>query len=155
MPDSHTLVCKSAASCQRPLPYAGTSLGHGELKNIRVGRTLQQIPTDPTQLAAYIFNLLVWSNCIPHCSEVLCKTGSQQACVTATAPMEICSSYRCAVSQLKCSATLSSGNTQSAATAIAQAATQGSSGATAIATALATASSQVCTFVQTDHLFSI
>ena len=38
---------------------------------------------------------------------------------------------------------LSSGNTQSAATAIAQAATQGSSGANAIATAIATASSTV------------
>ena len=49
---------------------------------------------------------LVLAKCIPHCSVVLCKTGSQQACVTATAPMEICSSYRCAVSQLKCSATL-------------------------------------------------
>ena len=60
-----------------------------------VGRSLQQIPTDPSQLAAYIFNLL------------------------------------------------SSGNTQSAATAIAQAATQGSSGANAIATAIATASSTV------------
>jgi len=28
------------------------------------------------------------------------KTGSQQACVTAIAPTEICSSYRCAVGQL-------------------------------------------------------
>ncbi len=38
---------------------------------------------------------------------------------------------------------LSSGQTQSAASAIAQASTQGATGATAIATALATASSQV------------
>ena len=104
VPDSHTLVRKSAASRQRPLSCAGASLGDDEWKNIRVGRTLQQIPTDPTQLAAYIFNLL------------------------------------------------SSGNTQSAATAIAQAASQGSSGATAIATALATASSQVCTSVKADCL---
>ena len=59
-----------------------------------VGRALKQIPTDPSQLAAYIFNLL------------------------------------------------SSGSTQSAATAIDQAATEGSSGATAIATAIATASAQ-------------
>jgi len=87
--------------------YAGLSLGDHELKRIRVGRTLQQIPTDPSQLAAYIFNLL------------------------------------------------SSGNTPSAATAIAQAATQGSSGATAIATALATASSMVCTCVQTRCFFCI
>lgn len=104
VPDSHTLVRKSAASRQRPLSCAGASLGDDEWKNIRVGRTLQQVPTDPTQLAAYIFNLL------------------------------------------------SSGNTQSAATAIAQAASQGSSGATAIATALATASSQVCTSVKADCL---
>ena len=72
----------------------GLSLGNHE-KHMLVGRSLQQIPTDPSQLAAYIFNLL------------------------------------------------SSGNTQSAATAIAQAATQGSSGANAIATAIATASSTV------------
>jgi len=103
VPDSHILVCKSGPSCQRLLPCAGLSIRDDESKNIRVGRTLQQIPTNPTQLAAYIFNLL------------------------------------------------SSGNTQSAATAIAQAATQGSSGATAIATALATASSQVCTSVTADH----
>ena len=105
--DSHTLVRKSAASedsCQRPLPCAGKSQNGDVLKGIRVGRTLQQIPTDPTQLAAYIFNLL------------------------------------------------SLGNTQSAATAIAQAATQGSSGANAIATALATASSQVRTSVEVNHL---
>ena len=104
VPDSHTLVCISAPSCQRLLPCAGSSLRDDESEKFRVGRTLQQIPTDPTQLAAYIFNLL------------------------------------------------SSGNTQSAATAIAQAATQGSSGATAIATALATASSQVCTCVKADYL---
>ncbi len=104
VPDSHTLFYTSAASCQKPLPCAEASLGDDESNNIRVGRTLQQLPTDPTQLAAYIFNLL------------------------------------------------SSGNTQSAATAIAQAATQGSSGATAIATALATASSQVSTSVEADHL---
>ena len=35
--------------------------------------------------------------CIPHCPVLLCKTGSQQACVTAVTPMKICSSYRCAV----------------------------------------------------------
>ncbi len=32
----------------------------------------------------------------------LCKTGSQQACVTAIAPMEIWLSYRCAVTQHQC-----------------------------------------------------
>jgi len=32
----------------------------------------------------------------------LCKTGSQQACDTLNTPMEICSSYRCAMSQQKC-----------------------------------------------------
>ena len=37
---------------------------------------------------------------------MLCKTGSQQACVTVVTPMEIWSSYRCAVSQQKCSAAL-------------------------------------------------
>ncbi len=33
----------------------------------------------------------------PHYSVLLCKTGSQQGCVSAITPMEICSSYRCAV----------------------------------------------------------
>ncbi len=37
---------------------------------------------------------------------LLCKTGPQQACVTAITPMEICFSYRCAVSQQKCTAAL-------------------------------------------------
>ncbi len=36
---------------------------------------------------------------IPYCSVLLCKTGSQHACVTAVAPTDICSSYRCAVTQ--------------------------------------------------------
>jgi len=49
---------------------------------------------------------LVWARCIVHCSVVLCKTGSQQGCVTASTLMEICSSYRCAVSQQKCTAAL-------------------------------------------------
>ena len=46
------------------------------------------------------------AKCIVHCSVLLCKTGSQQACVTANTPMEVCSSYRCAVSQQKCTAAL-------------------------------------------------
>ena len=37
---------------------------------------------------------LVKAECIPLCSVLLCKTGSQQVCVTAITPMEICSSYR-------------------------------------------------------------
>jgi len=41
-----------------------------------------------------------------HCSVLLCNTCSQQAWVTAVTPMEICSSYRCAVTQHKCSAAL-------------------------------------------------
>ena len=34
---------------------------------------------------------LLWAKCTPHSSVVLCKTGPQQACVTAISPMEICS----------------------------------------------------------------
>ena len=34
---------------------------------------------------------LVWANCIANCSVVLSKPGSQQACVNAVTPMEICS----------------------------------------------------------------
>ena len=47
---------------------------------------------------------LVKAKCNPHCSVMLCETGSQQACVTAITHMEICSSYRCAVTQQECTA---------------------------------------------------
>ena len=42
----------------------------------------------------------------PNCKVLPCKTGLQQACVTAAAPMEICCSYRCAVMQHQGSAAL-------------------------------------------------
>ena len=42
----------------------------------------------------------------PHCSVLLCKTGSQHACATAVTPMEIWSLYSCAVTQHQCSAAL-------------------------------------------------
>ncbi len=42
---------------------------------------------------------LVRTKCIPHCPEFLCKTGCQQACVTANRPLGNCSSSRCAVTQ--------------------------------------------------------
>ena len=45
-------------------------------------------------------------NWIPHCSKLLCKTGSQLVWVTAITPMEICCSYRCAVTQQQCTAAL-------------------------------------------------
>ena len=49
---------------------------------------------------------LVWAECKPHCSVVLCKTGLQLACFTAITPMEVCSSFRGAVSQLNYTAAL-------------------------------------------------
>ena len=39
-----------------------------------------------------------------HCSVLQCKTGWQQACVTANRPVKVCSSYRSAVTQLQCTA---------------------------------------------------
>ncbi len=47
-----------------------------------------------------------WWVTAPHCSVLLCKIGCQQACVPANTPMEICSSYRCAVTQHQCTAAL-------------------------------------------------
>jgi len=41
---------------------------------------------------------------LPCCSLLLCTTGSQHACATAITPMEICTSYRCAVMQHQCTA---------------------------------------------------
>ncbi len=49
---------------------------------------------------------LVRATCIPHCSVLLCKTGSQQGCITAVTPLKICASYRCAVTQHQCTAAL-------------------------------------------------
>ncbi len=46
------------------------------------------------------------AKCTLHCLVLLCKTGSQQVCVSANTPVEICSSYRCAVTQQQCNATL-------------------------------------------------
>ena len=48
----------------------------------------------------------VQGKCISHCSVLHCKTGSQKVCVTAITPMELCSPYRCAVKQQRCSAAL-------------------------------------------------
>ena len=40
----------------------------------------------------------------PHCSVLLCKSGSEHAYATAITPMEICPSYRCALMQTQCTA---------------------------------------------------
>ena len=42
-----------------------------------------------------------WQNAIAPCSVPMCNTGRQQACDTANTPMEICSSYRCAVADTR------------------------------------------------------
>ena len=42
---------------------------------------------------------LVRAKQAPHCSVLLCKLGSEHACVTGNTPVEICSSCRCAVMQ--------------------------------------------------------
>ena len=47
---------------------------------------------------------LIRAKCTPHCPGVLCKTGSQQAHVTSNTPLDICSTYRCAVPQYQCTA---------------------------------------------------
>ena len=49
---------------------------------------------------------LVKTKCIPHCPVLLCKTGWQHCSVTTKTPLDICSSYRCAVSQYQCTAAL-------------------------------------------------
>ncbi len=42
----------------------------------------------------------------PLSTVLLCKTGSQLACVTATTPMKICCSCKCAMTQHQCTAAL-------------------------------------------------
>ncbi len=49
---------------------------------------------------------LVLAKCIPYCSVLLCKTGTQHCHVSAITPKEICSSYRCAVTQRQCTTRL-------------------------------------------------
>ncbi len=49
---------------------------------------------------------VVRAECIPQCSVVLCKRGSQLACGPAITPMDTCCSYRCSVTQHQCTATL-------------------------------------------------
>ncbi len=61
-----------------------------------------QVCSDKTEMHCNIGQ----AKCIPHCSVLLCKTGSQHACVTAVTHMDICSSYRCAVTQQKCTTAL-------------------------------------------------
>ena len=74
----------------------GLSLGDHELKHMRVSRTLQQIPTDPTQLAAYIFNLLSSGN-TPGAATAIAQAATQGssganaiATAIATASSTVC-----------------------------------------------------------------
>ncbi len=53
---------------------------------------------------------LVKAKCIPHCSVMRCKTGSQQALCHYSYTNEILSSYKCAVSPQKCTAVLVKAN---------------------------------------------
>jgi len=52
-----------------------------------------QLCSDQHQCTATLF----LAKCCSHCSKLLCKTGSQQVCVSAVTPMEIWSSSSCAV----------------------------------------------------------
>ena len=49
---------------------------------------------------------LALAKCIHHCPVLLCKTGSQHACVTAMTPMKVCCSCNCTVTQHQCTAAL-------------------------------------------------
>ena len=49
---------------------------------------------------------LVLAKCIPHCAVLLCKTGSQHACVTAITRMKTCCRCKCAVTHQQCTAAL-------------------------------------------------
>ena len=51
----------------------------------RIHRNIKNSEQSERQASAH------WANCIANCSVVLSKPGSQQACVNAITPMEICS----------------------------------------------------------------
>ncbi len=104
-PDCHTPLRKPAACAQGPRCHmcTGLSLGDHELKHMRVGRTLQQIPTDPSQLAAYIFNLLTSGN-TPSAASAIAQAatqGSSGATAIATA-IATASSTVCTCVQTGC-----------------------------------------------------
>ena len=63
---------------------------------------LTQVCTDPPPMHCSTD----YDKCIPHCPVLLCKTGSQHACVTAITPMKACCSHKCAVIQHQCTAAL-------------------------------------------------
>ena len=62
-----------------------------------------QLCNDPTPLHRNTVQGKMYS----HCSVLLCKSSSQQVCASAFTPMEICSSYRCALTQQQSTAALS------------------------------------------------
>ncbi len=75
-------VCRDPAPMQNRLTagLCQCSYTYGDLLSYRCAESHQNCTA-----------ALVWVKCIPNCSVVLCKTGSQQACVNATTPIEICS----------------------------------------------------------------
>jgi len=66
---------------------------------------LIQVCSDPTSMHCCIG----FGKCHTHCPGLLCKTGSQLACVTAITSMEICCSYKGAVTHNQCTAALGFG----------------------------------------------
>ena len=59
------------------------------------GLLFTQVCNDPAPMHC----TLALANCIPDCPVLLCKTLSQHACVTVNAPIKVCCSYKCAVTQ--------------------------------------------------------
>ena len=66
------------------------------------GLLFTQVCNDPAPMHC----TLALANCIPDCPVLLCKTLSQHACVTVNAPIKVCCSYKCAVTQHQCTAAL-------------------------------------------------
>ena len=66
------------------------------------GLLFTQVCNDPAPMHC----TLALANCIPQCPVLLCKTLSQHACVTVNAPIKVCCSYKCAVTQHQCTAAL-------------------------------------------------
>ncbi len=63
---------------------------------------LTQVCTDPPPMHCSTD----YGKCIPHCPVLLCKTGSQHACVAAITPMKACCSHKCALIHHQCTAAL-------------------------------------------------
>ena len=107
--------------CSDPTPML-CNTGSGRMPYTLTSAALQTRPTACMWHCSYTYEVLLLIQVCRGPTPMLCntgfgrmtytltsaalQTGPQHACVTAITPMEVCCSYKCAVTQHQCSATL-------------------------------------------------